>query len=85
MNQPVAGNVSRLIREKGLKQAFVAEKAGYTAQQLSDMINGRRLIKAIDIPRLMAGLGATAEELYASGAREGAQAGGNPSGESIAG
>ena len=30
------------------------QKAGFTPQELSDMFNGRRLIKACDIPRLKA-------------------------------
>ena len=50
-NVPVAENIERIINEKGLKKAFVAQKAGCTAQMLSDMISGRKIIKACDIVR----------------------------------
>ena len=33
-NKPVAENIMRIIREKGLKQTFVAKNAGYTPQML---------------------------------------------------
>lgn len=39
-NAPIAENIERIINEKGLKKAFVAQKAGCTAQMLSDMISG---------------------------------------------
>ena len=52
MNVPVAFGISKAIKEKGFKQTYVAESAGYTPQELSDMLNGRRLIKACDIPRI---------------------------------
>lgn len=45
-NAPIAENIERIINEKGLKKAFVAQKAGCTAQMLSDMISGRKIIKA---------------------------------------
>lgn len=44
-NAMVPANIIRLIREKGLKHCTVAEQAGFTAQQLSDMLNGRKIIK----------------------------------------
>lgn len=44
-NKPVAENIMRIIREKGLKQTFVAKNAGYTPQMLNDMLTGRRIIK----------------------------------------
>ena len=47
-NSPVAENIARIIAEKGLKQVHVSEKAGYSAHGLSDMLNGRKLIKVSD-------------------------------------
>ena len=52
-NAPIAENIERIINEKGLKKAFVAQKAGCTAQMLSDMISGRKIIKACDIVRII--------------------------------
>ena len=85
MNTPIAEGITAIIKEKGLKQFYVAEKAGYGKDEFNGMLNGRKIIKASDIPRIAEALGVTANDIYASGAREGAQAGGNPSGESIAG
>ena len=47
-NKPVAENILRIIREKGLKQTFVAKNAGYTPQMLNDMLTGRKIIKVND-------------------------------------
>lgn len=63
-NEPLAKEISNVIKEKGLKQAYVAKKAGYEAQELSDMLNGRRLIRACDIPRIAYGLGIGINELF---------------------
>ena len=45
----IAANIKRVIAEKNLIQKGVAKRAGYTQQQLSDMLNGRKTIKAVDI------------------------------------
>lgn len=66
-NEPAAGNISRIIEEKGLKQVYIAEKAGYKPQELNDMLNGRRLIKSCDIPRLALALNVEINEIYDAG------------------
>ena len=66
-NSPAADNISRLIEKNGLKQVYVAEKAGYKAQELNDMLNGRRLIKACDVPRIELALGVEINEIYEAG------------------
>ena len=43
--QKTIDNIRRLIRAKGLKQTFVAEQAGLTDQQLTDILNNRRLLR----------------------------------------
>ena len=43
--QKTIDNIRRLIRTKGLKQTFVAEQAGLTDQQLTDILNNRRLLR----------------------------------------
>lgn len=58
---------SQKNRAKGYKNLYVAEKAGYTPQELSDMLNGRKLIKACDIPNLAFALGVKTDELYEAG------------------
>lgn len=66
-NAPVAENISRLIEEKGLKQVYVAEKAGYKAQELNDMLNGRRIIKVCDVPKIARALGVSENDIYKDG------------------
>lgn len=67
MNRPFDIGMARVIKEKGVKQIYVAEKAGYTAQELNDMLNGRRLIKANDVLRLSLALEVTADDIYQAG------------------
>lgn len=64
-NYPLLDNLERLISEKGLKKNFVAEKAGLTPINLSDMFGGRRLIKPCEIVALAKALGVDYDELFA--------------------
>lgn len=68
-NFPFDEGIMRLIRKKGLKQKYVADEAGYTTQEFSDMMNGRKIIKLCDIPRIAAVLGVKADEIYEAGKR----------------
>lgn len=70
-NDPFARGLREIIAKKGLKNLYVAEKAGFTAQELSDMLNGRRLIKACDIPRLAEALEVKTDDIYETGMRAG--------------
>ena len=63
-NEPVAENISKIIGESGLKQHFVASKAGFTAHEFNAMLNGRKLIKICDIPRISAALGVDTNALF---------------------
>jgi len=60
----VQKNVVRIIDEKGLKKAGVAKRAGFTQQQLSDMLAGRKTIKAEMIPAICGALGCEPNDLY---------------------
>ena len=40
----VVYNIRRIMEEKGLKQKYVAERSGFTAQEFSNMMNGRKSI-----------------------------------------
>ena len=66
-NTPLSEGIRKIIAQKGLKNLYVAERADFTPQELSDMLNGRRLIKACDIPRLALPLGVEINEIYAAG------------------
>lgn len=70
-NAPAAENISKIIKDKGLKQLYVAEKAGYTPQEFSDMLNGRKLIKVCDIPKLAGVLNVNTDDICMAGMRGG--------------
>lgn len=59
----VLENLKRIIRDRGLKKKYVAEKAGYTQQQFSELINGKRVIRDADICKLCDALEVTPNDL----------------------
>ncbi|GFI27336.1 hypothetical protein IMSAGC012_02463 [Lachnospiraceae bacterium] len=61
--QKTIDNIRRLIRAKGLKQTFVAEQAGLTDQQLTDILSNRRLLRVEHLEPLARTLGVTIETL----------------------
>ncbi|GFI32949.1 XRE family transcriptional regulator [Clostridiaceae bacterium] len=61
--QKTIDNIRRLIRTKGLKQTFVAEQAGLTDQQLTDILSNRRLLRVEHLEPLARVLGVTIEAL----------------------
>lgn len=66
-NSVVAEQLKEIIKEKGLKQSSLAEKAGFTVQEFNDMLNGRRIIRAIDIAAIIGALqdiGVEANDLF---------------------
>lgn len=52
-NSVVAVRLKNIIKEKGLKQSAIAERAGFTSQEMNDMLNGRRLMRAVDIASII--------------------------------
>lgn len=73
-NFPFPQGIKAIISRKGLKDKYVAEKAGCTKQQLSHILNGRKLLKACDICSLASALEVTLDELYAAGIEAGTEA-----------
>lgn len=66
-NEPLSSGIRVIIAKKGFKNIYVAEKSGFTPQELSDMLNGRRLIKACDIPKLARAMEVKESDIYAAG------------------
>lgn len=66
-NAPLSKGIQIIIAKKGLKNLYIAKKAGFTSQELSDMLNGRRLIKACDVPKIADALGVEAGDIYEAG------------------
>lgn len=53
----IAENIRCVIKEKGFKQKNIAIKAGFSEKSFSDLLNGRKTIKAEMIPNIAAALG----------------------------
>ncbi len=60
----VQSNLVRVINEKDLKKKSVAKRAGITAQMLSDILAGRKLIRADMVPSLAYALDVPISELF---------------------
>lgn len=60
----VQGNLIRIIEEKGLVKKGVAKRAGISAQMLSDIIAGRKIIRADMVPALAFAVGEEIPELF---------------------
>lgn len=66
-NEPIAGNIKKIINAKGLKQSAVAERANFTPNAFSAMVKGRKLIKPCDVNIIANALGVSVNELYKEG------------------
>lgn len=64
MNSIVANNAKKIINDRCLKQCAVAERAGYSRQQFSDMLNGRKVMRDVDIARIADVLDVDANTLF---------------------
>lgn len=60
----VQGNLVRVIEEKELLKKGVAKRAGISAQALSDIIAGRKIIRADMIPALAYAVDVPIQELF---------------------
>ncbi|MBD5456326.1 MAG: helix-turn-helix transcriptional regulator [Lachnospiraceae bacterium] len=58
------------MKEKGLKQYAVAEKAGFLPNIFSSMLNERKIITAEHIPNIAHALDVSVNELYKIGGVE---------------
>ena len=68
----VQENIVRVIEEKALLKKGVARRAGMTAQALSDIIAGRKTIKADMVPNIASALGVPITELFKDDSIKGA-------------
>ena len=60
----VQANIQRIIDEKELKKKGVAKRAGLSAQMMSDMIAGRKVIRADMVPAIASALDVPIMELF---------------------
>lgn len=64
LNTPISDTISKILEVQGIKQSFIAEKIGVTRQEMNDMLNGRRIIKPCEIPKIADALGVDANCLF---------------------
>lgn len=62
--QYIIDNIRKLINERGMKQVAVAERAGFTGQEFSNLLNGRKALAAVYIPKIAAALDVTCNDLF---------------------
>ena len=64
MNKTIPDRIRDQITCHGLKQYVVARQAGFSEQQFTDMLHGRKTIKAEYIPRIAKAIGVNVAELF---------------------
>lgn len=60
----IIANIKKLLQISGMKQKAIAERSGFSQQEFSNMMNGRKEIKAEYIPAIAKALGVTPNEIY---------------------
>jgi hypothetical protein len=66
-NKVVADNLIRIIHERKLDQGMIAKACGLDSRKMSDMLHGRKLIKAADIVAIIRTIeGVDANDLFSS-------------------
>ena len=66
----VAENTRNIIKAKGLKNKVVAERAGYTEQKFSRLLNGQKVIESMDILKIAKALDVTPNDLFGINSRK---------------
>ena len=64
-----AENTRKIIESRGLKQRAVAQKAGFSAQQFSALLNNRKVIKDVDVIAIANALDVTPNDLLVMSVR----------------
>lgn len=60
----IAQNIRKEINKRGLKQRYVAERAGFDVRSFNNMLTGRKIILAEYIPVIANALGVTPNDLF---------------------
>lgn len=64
MNKSIAQQIKEQIERHAVKQVVVAQRAGFSKQQFTDMLHGRKTIKAEYMPRIAKAIGVDVSELF---------------------
>lgn len=60
----IIANLEKIIREKGYLKSAVAEKAGLTLKDLSDILHDRKIFRAEYVNPICKALGISPNELF---------------------
>jgi len=63
MNSMIAGNILALLKDRNKKQTDLADALGTTKQTVNKMLNGTRMINAVELNDIAKYLGVKMEEL----------------------
>lgn len=61
----VVKNIKAIIKRNGLKQKYVAEKAGFTKNEFSNILNGRKMFRTEYVNFIFNVLGIQPNDLFA--------------------
>lgn len=59
----IIANIQNLISQKGIKQCVVAERAGFTPQKFSNILNKRKLLRVENVKAVADAIGVDVNEL----------------------
>lgn len=60
----VIDRIRQIMVAKGIKQKFVAEQIGFTEQEFSNMMNGRRVLRIDDVKPICDVLGVLPNDIF---------------------
>ena len=70
MKSSIAAGIKCIMASKGIYQKTVAARSGFSNQQFSDMLNGRKVIRAEYLPRIANALNVDVNELFQAGSAD---------------
>ncbi len=68
----IISNIEAIIKQRGYLKKAVAERAGFTEQAFSNMLNRRKIIKSQDIPQIANALGCSVMDIFEVSDKKGA-------------
>lgn len=69
-SQIIPHNITTILKSKGFKQSFIANKAGFSEKQFVDMLHNRKIIRAEYIPKIASALEVTPDDLFRQSEKE---------------
>lgn len=70
MTGSVAIGIEKIMKENGYVQKIVAEKSGFSEQQFSDMLCGRKIIRADFLVPIAKAMRVNIQDIYDAGIKK---------------